>query len=166
VKRIWYYADRSPDLPSLLKFLNETAETVGGLHDPSLVDYAFSYTFTFSRSGATFSERGKAAAQDIRDGNEPDKIRQFSEAVLKLRKKPDLLSELTHHGLTAICGVLVSDDCKQQQQLSKSLFFFVGSEQVLSDIEKRLAMPKLFKLYPSDFWLDFPNDSNRRPANQ
>ncbi len=121
VKRIWYYADRSPDLASLLKFLNETASTVEGLHDPSLVDYAFSYTFTFSRSGATFSERGKTAAQDIRDGNEQDKIRQFSEAVLKLGKDPDLLPELTRHGITAIWGVLVNDNCKQQQQSGKSL---------------------------------------------
>jgi hypothetical protein len=165
VKRIWYYADRSPDLASLLTFLNETAAMTSDLRDPSLVDYAYSYTFTFSRSGATFSERGKAAAQDIRDGNEPEKVRRFSEAVLKLRKDPDLLPELTHQGLAAICGVLARDDCKQRQYSDKSLFFFVGSEQVLSDVEKRVAMPKLFRLYPSDFWLDFSGGSNRRPLN-
>jgi hypothetical protein len=63
--------------------------------------------------------------------------------------------------LTAICGVLLSDDCKDQQKSEGSLFFFVGSEEVLSDIEKRLTMPKLLRLYPSDFWLDFPAESGR-----
>src|ERR1700682_3888985 len=125
-KRIWYYADRSSDIASLVGFVNETASTVSRLKDPSLVDYALSNTFVFSRATSTFSERGKANAQDIRDGNAPEKVRRFSEEILKLRKAPDLLSELTHAGLTAICGVLLRDDCKEQQQSERSLFFFVG----------------------------------------
>jgi hypothetical protein len=52
------------------------------------------------------------------------------------------------------------EDCKEQQQSDNSLFFFVGSEQVLSDVEKRLSVPKFMKLYPSDFWIDFPDDSS------
>ncbi len=155
VKRLWYYADRSPDIPSLINFVNEMASAVSELKDPNLVDYALSNVFTFSRSNSSFSDRGKAAAQDIRDGNEPEKVRRFSEAILSLRQDPNLLSELTSAGLAAICGVLVRDDCKEQQRSDNSLFFFVGSEQILSDVEKRLSIPNFRKLYPSDFWVDF-----------
>jgi Zn-dependent M16 (insulinase) family peptidase len=160
-KRIWYYADRSPDIPSLLGFVNEMASSASELTDSTLVDYAFSNTFTFSRGALTFTERGKVAAQDIRDGNEPEKVRRFSEAILKLRKEPNLLSELTRDGLPAICGVLLMNECKEQHQTERSLFVFVGSEQVLSDVEKRLSIPNLLNLYPSDFWFDFPGNSGR-----
>jgi Zn-dependent M16 (insulinase) family peptidase len=158
-KRIWYYADRSPDIASLIAFVNEMAATALDSSGPSIVDYALSNTFTFSRARSTFSERGKAAAQDIRDGQDPEKIRRFSEEILKLRKEPDLRSELIRARLTAICGVLLRDDCIDQQKSEGSLFFFVGSEEVLSDVEKRLTMPKLLRLYPSDFWLDFSGES-------
>jgi Zn-dependent M16 (insulinase) family peptidase len=165
LKRVWYYADRSPDVASLISFVNEIASTVSDLKDPDLIDYALGNTFTFSRTMFNFSERGKAVAQDIRDGNEPERIRHFSEEVLKLRKEPDLLLNLTSGGLTAICGVLVREDCREQQQSQDSLFFFGGSEQVLSDIEKRLPIPKLLRLYPYDFWIDFPgNADDIRPS--
>ena len=160
VKRIWYYADRSPDVPSLISFVNEMAPTVSELRDPGFVDYSFSNAFASFRAMSSFSERGKAAAQDIRDGLEPAKVRRFSEAILSLRRDPNLLSELTQAGLKAICGVLLRDDCKEQQQSENSLFFFVGSEEVLADVEKRLAIPKLLKLYPSDFWINFSGDSD------
>ena len=70
------------------------------------------------------------------------------------------MTELTHAGLAAICGVLVRDDCKEEQRAERSLFFFVGSEQVLSDVEKRASLPSLLRLYPSDFWIDFSGKSN------
>lgn len=155
VERIWYYADRSPDVPSLINFVNEIAPAVSGLRDPAFVDYAYSNSFASFRAMSSFSERGKAAAQDIRDGLEPENVRRFSEAILSLRKDPNLLSELTEAGFKAICGVLLLDDCSEQHRSENSLFFFVGSEQVLSDVEKRLSIPNFRKLYPSDFWIDF-----------
>src|SRR5262249_27895005 len=123
--------------------------------DVSLVDYTLSYALSFSRATATFSERGRAAAQDIRDGNQPKKVRRFSEQILEMRRDPNLLAELTRNGLAAICGVLLRDDCRDQQLAERSVFLFAGSEQVLSDVEKRLSLPALLRLYPSDFWLDF-----------
>jgi hypothetical protein len=35
------------------------------------------------------------------------------------------------------------------------LFFVVGPERLLADAENRLPIPKLLRLYPSDFWFDF-----------
>jgi hypothetical protein len=156
ISRIWYYADRSPDVTSLVKFVNETASGATDFHDPSVVDYTLSYRFSFfSRAGLPFSERGKTIAQDIRDGNTPEKVKKFSEAILALRKDSNLFPELTYSGLSAACAVLLRDDCRKQQQAQGSQFFFQGSEQVLSDIERGLPISKLLRLYPSDFWINY-----------
>jgi hypothetical protein len=52
------------------------------LKDPFLVEYALRQTFIVPRSMNNFSQRGWAMAQDIWNGNTPQKIRRFSESVL------------------------------------------------------------------------------------
>jgi hypothetical protein len=123
------------------------------MQDPYLVDYAFRQTFSIPRSIYTFPIRERVLAQEIRDGNAPEKVRRFYEALLRLRKDPDLLSELRHAGRDSLCGILLEERCKAQQQGNHSIFFFVGSEQILSDAEKRFPIPKLLRLWPSDYWL-------------
>jgi predicted Zn-dependent peptidase len=156
-----YYAGRSPDIASLIDLVNSIATTIPQLQDEALIDYALQGTFSPPRSMLTFTERGRAIAKDIRDGNDPAQIRRFSEAILKLRSEPNLLPELTKTALDSICPVLVRKECAQQQREARSLFFFVGPERLLTDIENRLPIPKLLRLYPSDFWVDFWSASNR-----
>ncbi len=150
----WYYAYRSPDIASLIRLVNSTVSEASTLDDSSIVDHVLSQTFSFSRSAATFSERGRAAAQDIRDGNEPEKIRRFSEAILRLRQEPDLLAQLAREAPISIGGVLVDEKYIEQHRRGRSLFFFVGSEEILSDTERRLSIPKLLRVWPSDFWIE------------
>ncbi len=150
----WYYANRSPDIASLIRLVNSTVSAASDLDDSYVVDHVLSRTFSFSRSADTFAERGKAATQDIRDGNEPEKIRRFSEAILKLRRRQNLSQELVRELPDAIGGVLVDEKYAEQQHNGRSQFFFVGSEQILSDIERRLAIPRLLRLWPSDFWIN------------
>jgi hypothetical protein len=152
---LWYHADRIPDIVSLVQLVNSIAGTIPGLRDQSLIDYALQRTFPHPRSMATFATRGKSLAKDIYDGNEPEKVRRFSEALLKLRSDPKLLSEVTQAGLTSIGAVLLEPGFKEQQQAERSIFFLVGSDRLLSDAEKRLAIPKLLRLYRSDFWINF-----------
>jgi len=92
-------------------------------------------------------------AQDLRDGDDPATVRRFSEAILRLSKAPGLSAELTSAALPSICGVLLRDDCKVEQQTGNSLFFFVGSEKVLSDAEEAMPIPKLLRIWPSDYWI-------------
>lgn len=160
-KLIWYYGARSSDPSSLVVLVNSIAEHISGLRDEFLIDYALQQTFSVPRSMSTFSERGKGLARDIRDGNDPETVRRFSQAVLQLRKDPNLLSELTHAVLDSISPVLVKEEFNSQQRKARSLFFFVGPERILSDTEKRLPVPRLLRLYPSDFWLDFSGDSQQ-----
>jgi Zn-dependent M16 (insulinase) family peptidase len=150
-----YYAGRSPDVASLIELVNSIVTTIPQFQDDNLIDYALEGTFSPPRSMLTFTERGKAIAKDIRDGNDPAQVRRFSQAILHLRGEPNLLSELTKTALDSMCPVLVRKECEQQQREARSLFFVVGPERLLADTENRLPIPKLLRLYPSDFWFDF-----------
>ncbi|MGB9122122.1 MAG: hypothetical protein WCE73_15985 [Candidatus Angelobacter sp.] len=150
-----YFASRSPDVGSLIELVNSIVTTIPQFEDDSLIDYALEGIFSPPRSMLTFTERGKAIAKDIRDGNDPAQVRRFSQAILRLRGEPNLLSELTKTALAAMCPVLIRQECEPQQREARSLFFFVGPERLLADAENRLPIPKLLRLYPSDFWLDF-----------
>jgi Zn-dependent M16 (insulinase) family peptidase len=163
-----FYAGRSPDLGSLIDLVNSIVTTIPQLQDDALIDYALQGTFSPPRSMLTFTERGMAIAKDIRDGNDPKQVRRFSEAILKLRSEPNLLSKLTKTALDSMCPVLLRKECTQQQREARSLFFLVGPERLLTDAENRLPIPKLLRLYPSDFWIDFwgaPNQGASKGAN-
>jgi Zn-dependent M16 (insulinase) family peptidase len=154
-----YYALRTSDIPTIIELVNSVAGSIPHLQDDFLVDYAFQKTFSPPRSMMTFSERGRGIARDIWDGNDPTQVRRFSEAVLQLRSEPNLLHELIEAGKSAICPVLVMKECAQQQHRARSVFFFTGPERLLADAEKKLDIPKLLRLYPSDFWIDY-SESN------
>ena len=153
-RTISYYAERSPDIVALLELVNSTVAALPQSHDPHLIDYALQQTFPIPRSMATFSERGRGIAADIRDGNDPQTIRGFSQAVLELRKDPKLLSELHRTLLDSIGPVLVNQEFEKQQKEKRSLFFLVGPERLLSVAETGLHI-SLYRAYPSDFWIDF-----------
>lgn len=161
LKRLQYYAGRSPDIAALIDLVNSIAAGIPQLQDEFLIDYALQRTFPLPRSMSTFTERGRGIAKDIRDGNGPEQVRRFSQALLKLRGEPNLLSELTNSAMDSICPVLVKNACTSQQRKARSLFFFIGPERLLADAEKKVRMPKLLRLYPSDFWIDYSGDSNQ-----
>ena len=68
LRLLWYYADRSPDIPSLIKLLNSVTSRISELRDPFLVDYMLRETFSLPRAMSTFSQRGRSIARDIYDG--------------------------------------------------------------------------------------------------
>jgi hypothetical protein len=154
-----YYALRTSDIPTLIQLVNSVAGSIPHLQDDFVIDYVLQKTFSPPRSMMTFSERGRGIARDIWDGNDPAQVRRFSEAVLKLRSEPNLLQELIDAGKSAICPVLLMKECAQQQHRARSVFFFTGPERLLEDAAKKLDIPKLLRLYPSDFWIDY-NASN------
>lgn len=167
-----YSAARTLDIPALIQSVNSRAETLSELRDPFLVDYALQETFPIPRSMSSFTERGRGIARDIRDGIDPLKVRRFSQAILKMRADPGLLSELTSTAMDSVCPVLINKDCLTQQRASRSLFFFIGPERLLADAEKQLEIPRLLRAYPSDFWIDYPLDlkpeasSRKKPAQE
>jgi hypothetical protein len=71
------------------------------------------------------------------------------------------LQEITEAALPSISPVLVDSGFREQQREARSLFFFVGPEKLLADTETRLHLPRLLRVYPSDFWMDFQDESDR-----
>lgn len=138
-----YYADRVPDIASLVQFVNSVAASIPSLNDASLIDYTLQKAFPFQRSMSSFGDRGKSLAHDIYDGNEPAKIRRFSETILKLKDDPSLMSEVTRSGLPSIGPVLLEPEFGNVQRSQRSIFLLVGPERLLAEAEKRLAIPRL-----------------------
>lgn len=149
-----YYADRVPDIGSLVQFVNSVAASIPDLNDATLIDYTLQKAFPFQRSMSSFADRGKNFARDIYDGNDSAKVRRFSEAILKLRNDPGLMLEVTRSGLPAIGPVLLKPEFRNVQRSQRSIFFLVGPERLLADAEKRLAIPRLLRMYPCDFWMN------------
>jgi Zn-dependent M16 (insulinase) family peptidase len=148
-----YYADRSPDLVNLVEFVNSIVGQLKSVQGGKEIDYLLSQTFSVPRSMLTFSDRGVALARDIRDGASPDKIRRFSQAILDMRKDSELSDEVSKAEFTSICPVLLDFRCKAHQQAARSIFFFVGPENLLAGVENRLRIQNLAYVWPSDFWL-------------
>lgn len=148
-----YYADRSPDLPALMEFVLSGAKGVSELPEKGIVDYALSQSLSFSREMLSPSVRGRWLARDLRDGITPEKVRHFSEALLVLRRDPELAAELKRIGFDSICGVLPTRDCSAQQAREHTIFFFLGSEKMLAEVEKSLGAAQFIRLYPSDYWM-------------
>lgn len=149
-----YYADWVPGIGSLVQLVNSVAASIHDLNDASLIDYTIQRAFPFQRSLSSLADRGKNFARDIYNGNEPAKVRRFSEAILKLRDDPGLMSEVTRSGLPSIGPVLLKPEFRDVQRSQRSIFFLVGPERLLADAEKRLAIPMLLRLYPSDLWIN------------
>lgn len=154
LKMIRYYATKSPDVAALIELVNDVAAGIPRLHDPSLVDYALQKTFPLPRSMSSIADRGRGIARDIRDGNDPATVRRFYAGILKLRHEPDLLDAITQVALPSISPVLVNNRFIERQRGARSQFFFVGPDRLLADAEVRLHLPKLVRVYPSDFWID------------
>jgi hypothetical protein len=148
-----YYAERVPDIASLVELVNSFAASVPGLHDPLLLDYALQKCFPFPRSMRTFTERGRLLAQDMYDGNDPATIRRFSQAILRLRNEPRLLEEILRSGVSSISPVLLNTEFKAAQQRRRTIFFFIGPERLLDDAQNRLSLKRLTRVYASDFWM-------------
>jgi len=148
-----YYADRSPDLVALMQFVNSIASQPVTSRDATRLDYVLSQTFSVPRSMLTFTDRGIALARDIRDGVSLDKMRRFSEAILALRRDPELPAKVSKAEFKSICPVLLEVQCQTEQQAAQSVFLFVGPESLLTGFEKRLGSPRLRRIWPSDFWL-------------
>src|SRR6185437_5039171 len=151
---LMYYADRVPDIAALVQRINSFAAELPTLRDKLSLDYTLQKAFPFQRSMLSFTERGKRLACDIRDGRTPATIRRFSEAMVTLRNDPNLMNELAKSAIPTIAPVLLEAQFRDSQRANRSIFFLAGPERLLQDTERRLALPKLLRMYPADFWAE------------
>jgi Zn-dependent M16 (insulinase) family peptidase len=152
---ISYYADRSPNLKSTLKFVADQTGRIPELKDPWLVDYSLAQVFRISREPLGFPERAMAMMDNLKDGRTPERVRRFSKALLSLRGRPDLLAGLTKKGAERVQSVLLASPNRGLKRKYRSVFFLIAPEKQLSELDAELKAPdRLLRLWQRDFWID------------
>jgi Zn-dependent M16 (insulinase) family peptidase len=149
---IQYYAERCPEIPQTLGFV--IGEIRKATPDPALVDYAVAQAFQ-SRSADTFEARAFALGIDLEDGNDPETVRAFREAILALRSD-DGLSDRLFQILPEVTGQVLPG-LGPSAPAPGAVYFSIGTEQRLVRYEEYLRSidprAQLVRLYMSDFWL-------------
>jgi hypothetical protein len=122
--------------------------------DPALVDYAVAQAFD-SRSADTFEARAFALANDLEDGNDPDTVRAFRDAILALGAEKGL-SDRLFAILPAVTGQVLPG-LGPSTPAPGAVYFSIGTEQRLANYQDYLHSidphADLVRLYLSDFWL-------------
>ena len=153
--RLNYYAERTPELPQTLKFV--IGELTKVKPDAALTDYAIAGAFAGTRAASPYEERGESMANDLADGLTPAVVSRFHEAILDLRKDPQLGNELFRR-MNAVYGKVLPGMNVKAKEVEGGVYFVIGPEQQLAAWEEYLKKAdtpdaRVFRLYPRDFWL-------------
>jgi Zn-dependent M16 (insulinase) family peptidase len=153
--RTYYYAERTPDLPSTLKFVIEEIQKAD--YDPALVEYAVAQAFTGTRSASSYEARGEAIAANLADGLTPEVVARFHREILKLRNEPDIARELFRR-MPAVYSRVLPGMGGSKASVTNGIYFVIGPEKQLAAWEAYLKSvegdsARLYQLYPRDFWM-------------
>ncbi|MDQ3804897.1 MAG: hypothetical protein M3416_13835 [Acidobacteriota bacterium] len=155
--RIGYYAERTPELPQTLRFV--IAELKKAQPDPGLVEYAVAVAFSEFRSASPYEVRGEAMAADIADGLTPDAVRRFRQAILDLRRQPNLSAELFKR-MGDVYARILPGYSTRARDVRGGVFYVIGPEKQLTAYEQYLKTvegqdARLYRIYPRDYWMTF-----------
>ena len=151
-----YYAEKTPELPQTLRFvINEIKKSPV---DTSMLDYLVSLIVGDFRSAEDYEVRGAAMANDLADGNTPDRVKRFRQAILKLRKEPGIIHEIYKYKDLAYEKILPGYGITGKDVAGAS-YFVIGDEKQMIAYENYLKTTsngpnaKVFMFYPRDFWM-------------
>jgi len=152
--RVSYYAERCPDVSETMRFVVNTLKNAE--KDSSLKNYAIAQVFGASRAPDRYEARGERMAENLVDGYTPDKVRNFRQKVLDMRKRPDLFEQIWSRMEQAYGPVLIG----YGEPLAKSEdsnFFLIGPPPQFESLEQLIETSEeakpVYKLYPRDFWI-------------
>ncbi len=153
--RLGYYAERTPELPQTMKFVISVIKSAEP--DAPLIDYAVAGAFQATRVAFAYEVRGEAMAADLADGLTPEVITRFHQAILDLKKSPDLESELFRRQVSVDAKILPGMGTAAKD-VPGALYFVIGPEKQLAAWEEYLRQAespdaRVWRLYPRDFWL-------------
>jgi hypothetical protein len=153
--RIFYYAERTPELPLTMKFVIDEIQKAD--YDPSLVEYAVAQSFSGTRSAASYEGRGEAMAANLADGLTPEIVTRFHREILNLRSTPDLAAELFRR-MPNIYAKVLPGLGPAKSSVGDGIYFAIGPEKQFTAWEEYLKSVegpgvKFYRLYPRDFWM-------------
>jgi hypothetical protein len=148
-----YYAERTPLLPTTMKFV--IGELEKATPDPNIARYAVASSF-YSRIASGYESRATAMAANLVDGQTPELVRAFRARVLEMAKQPDLTAKLFERMKVTYAKVLPGYAGATPDP--DATYFVIGPEKQLAAWEDYLratygTQTKLHRLYPRDFWL-------------
>jgi len=151
-----YYAERTPELPQTLKFV--IGEISSAKPGDDLVEYAIALAFGGSRAASRYETRAEAMADDLVDGLTPETVAGFRQAILELRKMPDLHDQLVARMKPVYARVLPGLGASVRN-VRNGNFFVIGNEKQLTAWEAYLKTvegpdTRVWRLYPRDFWME------------
>jgi Zn-dependent M16 (insulinase) family peptidase len=152
-----YYAERMPEIPQTLHFAIETVKK--GTRDPKLLEYTIALAFQESNASSSYEARAEAIANDLADGIMPEKVRQFRQSILALRKDPGIAAEVMSR-VDRIYGRFLpgygpkARDVKNETP--EAVYYIIGNDKQFramdADVQTR-EDEHVYKLYPRDYWL-------------
>ncbi|HLJ29212.1 MAG TPA: hypothetical protein VKY85_21065 [Candidatus Angelobacter sp.] len=158
-----YYAERTPELPQTIKFVIDVIKK--GRRDAALAEYATALVFNQSREAEDYEQRGEAVAADLADGQTREMERRFYQAIMELRKKPDIADEL-YKRMDGVYAQIIPGYQADRKAASGAVYFIIGPERQFELYEGYLksvygAETRLERLYPRDFWLVTGTDNDK-----
>jgi hypothetical protein len=133
---------------------NELANASPG---EDLRDYVIAQVFGANRSAFSYESRGEAMASDLVDGETPEAIRKFRQAVLELRDQPNLVDQLAAQ-MPDVYGRVLPGYGISTMDVPEGSFMVIGPERQMKlyeDYLKKVEGPNavLYRIYPRDFWI-------------
>lgn len=150
-----YYAERTPLLPQTLKFVID--EIKKAPFDPTRLDYIVALAVGRFRSASEYEVRGEAIASDLQDNLTAAKIKNFRQAILKLRKQPNVLKDIYGYKNEMYEKILPGYGGRIKE-VKGATYLVIGPEKQMAAYEAYLKSvegenTKLYRLYGRDFWM-------------
>jgi Zn-dependent M16 (insulinase) family peptidase len=150
-----YYAERTPLLPQTLSFVIDEIKRTP--NDPAMSEYIISLAVSASRSSSEYETRGEAMAAELADGLSPELVKNFRQAVLRLRKMPGLMDEV-YKRKDAVYEKILPGYGIKMKDVPGGVYYVIGAEKQMVAYESYLqskdgANTKLYRIYPRDYWM-------------
>jgi len=148
-----YYAERIPEVPQTLHFVIDVVKN--GPRDPSMTEYVIALAFGDSNASGSYEERAQAIADDLADGITPAKVKRFREAILALRRDPNLPKELFAR-VDATHGRMIPGYGMKARNVTGAVYYMIGGDKQFAAMDADVQAREdehIYKLYPRDYWL-------------
>jgi Zn-dependent M16 (insulinase) family peptidase len=155
--RVSYYAERCPDLVQTMSFVTGLVRDAKSLDDPYLAEYCVANAVSYSRESDEYESRAKAAADDMVDGDTPERVARYRKAVLALKDRPNLWASMKPH-VVDMTGRVLTGVGPKNRDVADGAFFVIAPEPMLAKWEKYVkdaegADAHVVRVYGRDFWI-------------
>ncbi|MBV9403837.1 MAG: hypothetical protein JO211_00725 [Acidobacteriaceae bacterium] len=147
-----YYAERVPEIPQTLHFAIDVIKKQP--RQPALAEYAIAQSFQETHAADTYEMRAASIADEIADGVTPDKVKNFHQALLNLRRDANLPDEIFRR-VDTVYGQILPGYGPKVKDMPQALYFIIGNKKQFDATDTDLFTREdqhVMQLFPRDFW--------------